>query len=185
LANDGRRCFHCKTNLYRGLQAWAEAHDFSHILAGTNADDLEDYRPGLEAAADFRVLAPLADLGIDKPIVRALAQYWNLPVADRPASPCLASRVAYGEPISPEKLQMVEGAEAWLALHGFHDVRVRLHPGNLARIEVSVDDMGRLAAPPLRDELVAYFVQLGFQFVTMDCAGRQSGSLNKLLPILH
>jgi uncharacterized protein len=185
LANDPRRCFHCKTNLYETLRRWANENGFATILSGTNADDLGDYRPGLDAANDFMVVAPLAKLGIDKKTVRLLAEHWKLPVADRPASPCLASRVAYGESITIEKLRMIEQAESWLALQGFHDVRVRLHPGMLARVEVSSDDLPRMVSTPCRSELNDTFRQLGFQFVTIDLGGRQSGSLNRLLPVLQ
>ncbi len=185
LANDPRRCFHCKTNLYETLRRWANENDFATILSGTNADDLGDYRPGLDAAKDFMVVAPLAELGIGKKTVRLLAEHWKLPVADRPASPCLASRVAYGESITVEKLGMIEQAEAWLASQGFLDVRVRLHPGMLARVEVSIDDMPRMVSAAVRTELSEVFRKLGFQFVTIDVGGRQSGSLNRLLPILY
>ena len=185
LANDARRCFHCKTNLYQTLGRWASQNRFVTILSGTNLDDLGDYRPGLDAARDFKVVAPLAELGINKETVRMLAEKWKLPVADRPASPCLASRVAYGESITVEKLRMIEQAETWLAGRGFFDVRVRLHPGMLARIEVSSDDLPRIVLPSMLSELNLDFRQLGFQFVTIDIGGRQSGSLNRLLPVIQ
>jgi pyridinium-3,5-biscarboxylic acid mononucleotide sulfurtransferase len=185
LANDPRRCFHCKTNLYGTLRRWANENGFATLLSGTNADDLGDYRPGLDAADDFKVVAPLAELGIDKKTVRLLAEHGKLPVADRPASPCLASRVAYGESITTEKLQMIEQAEAWLASQGFHDVRVRLHPGLLARIEVSTDDLSRMVSAACCAEMNKAFRKIGFQFVTLDVGGRQSGSMNRLLPILQ
>ncbi len=183
--NDGRRCFFCKSNLYARLRQWADEHGFETILSGTNADDLGDYRPGLEAAANFQVQAPLADLKIDKESVRELARLWTLPVADRPASPCLASRIAYGESVTEEKLSQLEKAERWLNEHGCVDVRVRLHPGELARIEVSIVDIERLCEPNLRSQMTTYFKALGFQFVTLDLTGRQSGSLNRLLPIYN
>ncbi len=185
LANDARRCFHCKTNLYETLRGWGIENRFDAILSGTNFDDLGDYRPGLSAAHESQVVAPLAELGINKSTVRLIAEYWSLPSADRPASPCLASRVAYGESITVEKLQMIELAERWLAERGFHDVRVRLHPGKLARVEVSLEDLARIVSPKCRDELTSSFLQFGFQFVTIDINGRQSGSLNKLLPVIQ
>jgi len=185
LSNDARRCFHCKTNLYETLGRWANENGFATVLSGTNADDLGDYRPGLDAARDFKVVAPLAELGIDKKAVRLLAEYWKLPVADRPASPCLASRVAYGESITVEKLRMIEQAESWLTSRGFQDVRVRLHTGMLARIEVSLDDLPRIVSTACRADLNQAFRKLGFEFVTIDAGGRESGSLNRLLPIIQ
>ncbi len=185
LSNDARRCFHCKTNLYETLGRWANENGFATVLSGTNADDLGDYRPGLEAARDFNVVAPLAELGIDKKAVRLLAEHWKLPVADRPASPCLASRVAYGESITVEKLRLIEQAESWLNSRGFRDVRVRLHPGMLARIEVSSEELPRVVSASCRTDLNEAFRKLGFQFVTIDAGGRESGSLNRLLPVIQ
>lgn len=185
LDNNARRCFHCKSNLYERLGRWAEENDFATILSGTNTDDLGDYRPGLDAARDYQVVAPLADLGIDKQSVRRLAEFWSLPVADRPASPCLASRIAYGEAVTADKLRMIELAESRLRLLGFHDVRVRLHPGSLARIEVTLGDLPRIIDSNRHIELADYFRSLGFKFVTLDIAGRQSGSLNQLLPVIQ
>ncbi|MDZ4849246.1 MAG: ATP-dependent sacrificial sulfur transferase LarE [Pirellulaceae bacterium] len=185
LDNNARRCFHCKSNLYERLGRWAEENDFATILSGTNADDLGDYRPGLDAARDYQVVAPLADLGIDKQSVRRLAEFWSLPVADRPASPCLASRIAYGEAVTADKLRMIELAESRLRLLDFHDVRVRLHPGSLARIEVALEDLPRMLDSNRHIELADYFRSLGFKFVTLDIAGRQSGSLNQLLPVIQ
>jgi uncharacterized protein len=181
--NDGQRCFYCKTNLYRSLRGWADQQGLSTILSGTNADDLQDYRPGLMAADNFQVQAPLAQLGIDKVQVRSLAQLWSLPTADRPASPCLASRIAYGEPVSRKRLAQIEQAERWMMERGFTDVRVRLHPGELARLELIPSQLERLAEPGLRRELTNFFQSLGFQYVTLDLQGRRSGSLNRLLPI--
>jgi pyridinium-3,5-biscarboxylic acid mononucleotide sulfurtransferase len=181
--NDGRRCFFCKSNLYARLRQWADENGFANILSGTNFEDLGDYRPGLEAAANFKVHAPLADLKIDKVGVRELARLWKLPVADRPASPCLASRIAYGESVTQEKLSQLEKAERWLIEQGFFDVRVRLHTGALVRIEVAIADIEQLCEPNLRSQMTTYFKALGFQFVTLDLMGRQAGSLNRLLPI--
>ncbi len=185
LANDARRCFHCKTNLYERLVRWAMENSYAAVLSGTNAEDLGDYRPGLDAAREFQIVAPLADLGVGKRTVRALAEHWKLPVADRPASPCLASRIAYGEAVSVKKLQRIERAEQWLSERHFSDIRVRLHPGDLARIEVPLHQIPRLFDPRCREELTEYFRQLGFHFVTIDIGGRQSGSLNRLLPVIE
>ena len=152
-------------------------------MTGTNADDLHDYRPGLVAAAEYQVRAPLTELGFGKSIVRGLAQFWNLPIADKPASPCLASRIAYGVEVTSERLAMIEQAEQWLRSHGLIEFRVRLHAGELARIEVPVEAISRLASDPLRVALLAQLKSLGFRFVTLDISGFASGSLNQLIQI--
>ncbi len=178
--NDARRCYHCKTHLFEALK---REYPDATIVTGTNADDLQDYRPGLEAAAEHQVRAPLAELGFGKSIVRQLAQFWNLPIADKPASPCLASRIAYGVEVTSNRLAMIEQAEQWLRGHGMVEFRVRLHAGELARIEVPVEAISRLASDPLRVELLAQLKSLGFRFVTLDISGFTSGSLNQLIQI--
>lgn len=178
--NDARRCYHCKTHLFEALK---REYPGATIVTGTNADDLQDYRPGLEAAAEHQVRAPLAELGFGKSIVRQLAQFWNLPIADKPSSPCLASRIAYGVEVTSNRLAMIEQAEQWLRGHGMVEFRVRLHAGELARIEVPVEAISRLATDPLRVELLAQLKSLGFRFVTLDISGFTSGSLNQLIQI--
>lgn len=178
--NDARRCYHCKTHLFEALK---REYPGATIVTGTNADDLQDYRPGLEAAAEHQVRAPLAELGFGKSIVRQLAQFWNLPIADKPASPCLASRIAYGVEVTSKRLAMIEQAEQWLRGHGVVEFRVRLHAGELARIEVPIEAISRLASDPLRVELLAQLKSLGFRFVTLDISGFTSGSLNQLIQI--
>lgn len=178
--NDARRCYHCKTHLFTAL---SRQYPGATIVTGTNADDLVDYRPGLVAAAEHNVRAPLAELGFGKSIVRGLAQFWQLEIAEKPASPCLASRIAYGVEVTSERLQMIERAEEWLREKGLIEFRVRLHAGELARIEVEVDAIGWLASDPLRSELDAHLKSLGFRFVTLDVAGFASGSLNRLIQI--
>ncbi len=178
--NDSRRCYHCKTHLFEALK---REYPGATIVTGTNADDLQDYRPGLEAAAEHQVRAPLAELGFGKSIVRQLAQFWNLPIADKPSSPCLASRIAYGVEVTSNRLAMIEQAEQWLRGHGMVEFRVRLHAGELARIEVPVEAISRLASDPLRVELLAQLKSLGFRFVTLDISGFTSGSLNQLIQI--
>ncbi len=178
--NDARRCYHCKSHLFTVLEARYPA---AVIVTGTNADDLQDYRPGLQAAAEHRVRAPLAELGFGKAEVRALASYWGLPIADKPASPCLASRIAYGVEVTSERLEMVERAERWLREHGLSELRVRLHTGELARIEVPLKDLTMITTEPVRGELLADFKSIGFRFVTLDLAGFASGSLNQLIQL--
>jgi pyridinium-3,5-biscarboxylic acid mononucleotide sulfurtransferase len=180
--NDARRCYHCKTHLFEALK---RQYPDATIVTGTNADDLSDYRPGLVAATEHHVRAPLAELGFDKSIVRQLAQHWSLPISEKPASPCLASRIAYGVEVTSDRLAMIEQAEQWLRERGLIEFRVRLHAGELARIEMSVVEIPRFADDPLRSELIAYFKSLGFRFVTLDIAGFSSGSLNQLIQIKH
>lgn len=182
LQNDSQRCFHCKSHLFQSLQTMPEVREFGWwILTGTNRDDLGDWRPGLVAAGQHGVRSPLAELGIDKPGVRALAARWDLPVAEKPASPCLASRVAYGVAVTPERLARVEAAEAELRELGFIRFRVRLHEGELARIEVPVAELPRLLEPAARERLIRKLADLGFRFVTLDLEGFASGSLNRLI----
>lgn len=182
LRNDTKRCYFCKSHLYQTATRWGDENGFRHVLSGTNLDDLSDYRPGLVAAAEHSVIAPLANLQIGKADVRRLAEYWRLPVAQRPASPCLASRIAYGQSVSEERLKRIEAAEAWLHQQGFHDVRVRLHGDELARVELAESELFRLLDPSCRDSINLSLREMGFRYVTIDLGGRQSGSMNRSLP---
>jgi uncharacterized protein len=182
--NQSNRCYFCKSSLYSTLQRYAQEFGFAAIVNGTNADDLGDYRPGLRAAAEYGVRQPLADLAIDKWTVRELAAFWNLSIAEKPAAPCLASRIAYGQTVDSESLKMVELGESYFRELGFTDVRVRLHADRLARIELHPSELGRLMERSLFSDVDAEFKRLGFRFVTLDCGGRQSGSLNRSLPIV-
>ena len=175
--NAADRCYWCKDELFEVLAPIA-AERGAAIAVGTNTDDLGDHRPGLRAARERAVRSPLVDAGMSKSDVRALAAERGLPVADKPASPCLASRVAYGVEVSPERLQRVDAAEEAVRALGFEVLRVRDH-GDLARIEVPVEDFARAAS--LRAEMHARLAGLGFRFVTLDLAGFRSGSLNAAL----
>ena len=183
LRNAADRCYHCKTELYQKLQSLAAATAGCVLLSGTNLDDLGDYRPGLVAGVEHQVVTPLADCGLDKTTVRGIAKFWDLPVWDRPASPCLSSRIAYGETVTPERLAMVDAAESFLKGRGFTDVRVRYHRDDLARIEVSVEQVSDLTEDSMRQTVDTKLRSLGFAFVTIDLRGFQSGSLNQLLQI--
>ncbi len=183
--NAGDRCYHCKSELYEVLASVAAERGIATIVNGANADDLGDYRPGMKAAAEFAVRSPLAELGITKADVRALAQEWNLPVWDKPATPCLASRIAYGQEVNPERLRMIDAAEQYLRGLGLRDLRVRYHEGDLARIEAPLNAIEQLSGAEVRGPLAQHFKSLGFKFVTIDLAGLQSGSLNQLLTILR
>lgn len=177
------RCFHCKTELYSLMETDLSRWNASIIVNGANLDDLGDHRPGMRAAGDHRVASPLADCGFTKEDVRRLARDWDLPVADKPATPCLSSRIAYGEQVTVARLERIDQAEQWLRSNGFADVRVRLHGGELARLEVNENQLDDVCREPMRSELTREFVALGFKFVTVDLQGRRSGSLNTLVPI--
>lgn len=180
LANPNNRCFYCKTELYSQLQLVAAQRDMRTIINGVNADDLGDYRPGLQAATNHAVVAPLADCGITKAELRQIAAMHGLSIADKPASPCLSSRVQYGEAITPEKLRRIDAAETLLRANGFRECRVR-HHDNLARIEVPVAEIARFAEPELRARIDAGMRELGYQYVTLDLRGFRSGSMNEVL----
>lgn len=181
VANAPDRCYHCKTELYMVLAHYAQENDLQAIANGTNTDDLGDYRPGLRAATEQQVRSPLVECGLDKQAVRAIARQWGLPIWNKPAQPCLASRIAYGEQVTPERLAMIERAEALLHELGFPITRVRYHEGDLARIEVPLEDLPRLLAPETRARVVTTITQLGFRHATIDLAGFRSGSLNSAL----
>jgi uncharacterized protein len=182
--NDGRRCYYCKSELYRRMQALLPQLGVAVLCSGANRDDLGDYRPGLWAAAEHGVCHPLQEAGLGKAEVRALARAWGLPNWDKPASPCLSSRLAPGVPATAENTRRIEAAEAYLRqLLSLRELRVRLHPGELARLEVPLDALPALLDPQRRQQLVAYLHQLGFAFVTLDLEGLRSGSLNRLLDL--
>jgi len=183
LKNAPDRCYHCKTELYTQLERLLPTLGVKAIVNGANADDLGDYRPGMQAASEHRIHSPLADCGIAKSDVRELAAGWGLPVWDKPATPCLSSRIAYGEEVTPERLAMIDRAEQFLRSRGLVNLRVRYHRGDLARIEVPPAELPRLASDDFRRELTAELRQLGFKFVTLDLEGFRSGSLNQLVQI--
>ncbi|MEX2173843.1 MAG: ATP-dependent sacrificial sulfur transferase LarE [Pirellulaceae bacterium] len=177
------RCFHCKTELYTRLDQLLPELGVRAVVNGANADDLNDYRPGMQAAANHRIHSPLADCGITKAEVRELAAAWGLPVWDKPATPCLSSRIAYGQAVTPERLAMIDGAEQLLRGLGLKECRVRYHQGDLARIEVPLGELPRLVEADQRRELATALRQLGFKFITLDLEGFRSGSLNQLVQI--
>jgi uncharacterized protein len=176
--NPQNRCFFCKQHLYRELQAVKEKYPLFDVLNGTNYDDLGDYRPGLQAAANYRVQSPLVDCKVAKEDIRLLARYFGLPNWNKPASPCLSSRIPYHQLITAEKLAQVERAEDILNVLGFKDVRVR-HYGALARIEVPADELPRLQG--LSDTVTTQIKALGFEQVWIDPEGLVSGKLNRTI----
>src|SRR5207248_986595 len=166
--NDGSRCYFCKSELYERIEGLLPRLGPAVICSGANLDDRGDYRPGLKAAAEHRVRHPLLEAGCTKADVRALAQAWGLPTWDKPASPCLSSRLAPGVDVTRERTAMIEAAELYLRDLGYRECRVRLHEGGLARIEVPADGIARLLEPSVREALFHRFKELGFQFVTLD-----------------
>lgn len=182
-ANLGDRCYHCKTELFVKVEQLAARLGVAVVCDGNNADDLGDHRPGLQAARQRKVRSPLAECGLTKADIRALARDWGLPIWDKPASPCLSSRIAYGEEVTPQRLEMVERAERFLRERGFQPLRVRYHRGDLARIEVDAAAVARFADEQLRRETVEFLKSVGFMYVSIDLEGFRSGSLNAVLPV--
>src|SRR5436305_3425565 len=156
--NDGSRCYFCKDELYGRIEELLPELNVAVICSGANLDDLGDYRPGLKAAAEHQVRHPLQEAGFTKADVRALAQFWGLPTWDKPASPCLSSRLAPGVEVTPERTGRVEAAEAYLKTLGLRECRVRLHEGELARVEVPAAELTRLADTDTREALTRYFL---------------------------
>jgi pyridinium-3,5-biscarboxylic acid mononucleotide sulfurtransferase len=177
-ANPANRCFYCKDELYSRLSEVARSRGIGWVLDGTNADDLADVRPGREAAKIRGVRSPLAELGFSKKEIRVQSGSAGLYGFDRPASPCLSSRIAHGVPVTIERLGRVEKAEAYLRAEGFREFRVRVH-GELARVEVAVNELPRALEPATASKIGAELREVGFKFVTLDLEGFRSGSLNK------
>lgn len=180
-SNPRDRCYACKRELHSHLAPIAQAADGARVLDGVNLDDLGDHRPGLDAAREAGARSPLAELKIDKLLVRRLSRALGFPWWDKPAQPCLASRFPYGESISHDRLQQVGRAEAWMIQRGFPRVRVRSQ-GLSARIEVPEERLMELLDPDLRRDLVQALMQLGFTSVSLDLEGLVSGKLNRVSP---
>ncbi|WP_316670417.1 ATP-dependent sacrificial sulfur transferase LarE [uncultured Propionibacterium sp.] len=181
--NGADRCFFCKNELFTVIdEQIAGEHRLAAVAYGENADDgLRPDRPGARAATNHRVLRPLAEVGLTKAQVRALTRAWGVPVADKPAAPCLASRIPHGQRVTAEKLHQIDAAEDVVLAEGFGDVRVR-HHGPVARIEVPADELGRLADAGLRGRIIDGVRAAGFRFVMLDLAGIQSGAFT--LPLV-
>jgi len=181
LENQPDRCWHCKTELYEQLQLLADRLGVDHILNGANLDDTGDFRPGMKAAAEHSVRSPLAECGIAKAAVRQIAQTWKLEVWDKPATPCLSSRVVYGLNITPERLARIDAAEQLLREMGLGNVRVRYHHDDLARLEVALVDLPKLSEESTRSTVTKRLRELGFRYVTIDLEGFRSGSFQQLV----
>jgi uncharacterized protein len=183
LRNDGSRCFHCKDELYSQIEGLLPRLGVAVVCSGANVDDAGDYRPGLTAAAQHGVRHPLQEAGFTKADVRALAREWGLPTWDKPASPCLSSRLAPGVAVSRERTARIEAAERYLRELGLRECRVRLHENELARVEVPAGEIARLTSPEVREPLARRLRELGFRYVTIDLEGFRTGSMNELIPL--
>ena len=182
VANAPNRCYFCKTELYERIEAERGRLGFDVVVNGANLDDAGDHRPGMTAANEHAVRSPLLEAGLTKADVRALARDWDLPVWDKPASPCLSSRVAYGVEVTPERVARIDAAERYLREEfGLRELRVRLEANDLARIEVPSPALPRLAGSAAA--VAARLRELGFRYVTLDLEGLRSGSLNAVVPV--
>lgn len=179
-ANPANRCYHCKTELYGKLSVIAQNEKIDFILDGTNADDIGDYRPGKAAAQEKGVRSLLVEVGLTKREIRDLSRAQNLSTWDKPASPCLSSRIAYGVPVTIERLSKVERGEAFLRAEGFREFRVRVHD-QIARIEIAPAEMARALNIEMAEKFAARFRELGFKYVTLDLNGYRSGAMNEVL----
>lgn len=181
-SNAPDRCYHCKKALSEELAKIAEERGIAHVAYATNVDDLTDYRPGLKAADEVGIMAPLVEAQLNKEEIRFLSKEMGLPTWDKPAMACLASRIPYGDTITNKKLKMVEEAEAYLAKRGFRQYRVR-HHGSVARIEVESVEIDKINEPILRKSIVEKFKEIGFLHVAVDLEGYTTGSMNRALEI--
>ena len=179
-ANNPDRCYHCKRHVFQELINLAESKGLKYVAHAVNTDDLSDYRPGLRAAEEMGVVAPLLDAQLNKKEIRLLSKEMGLPTWNKPPMACLASRIPFGQAITEEKLRMIGEAEEFLADLGFSQYRVRCHE-SLARIELEVGDMQRLVDPSIRKRVVSRFKEIGFTFVSLDMEGYVSGSLNRTI----
>ena len=180
--NDASRCFHCKDELFTVMEKECRDLGFQYIAYGKNLDDTAEFRPGQRAAEQHHVLSPLAEAGLTKSEIRSLSERAGLSVWNKPASACLSSRIEYGRPVTREALAAIEAGEDALRELGFQQARVR-HHGEIVRIEIAREDLSRTFTPEMAARLVPIFKTLGFKYVTLDCEGYRSGSMNAVLPI--
>jgi len=179
--NPPDRCYYCKQELFSKVRQQAQAHGLPHIADGSNADDVHDHRPGMKAAEELGVLSPLKEAGMTKADIRTVAKnVYKLPMADKPAMACLASRFPYGSPITAEKLAQVGRIEDYLARNGFRVYRAR-HHGQVLRLELGPDEMISVMQPDFRHKFVQFAKRQGFTYVTMDLQGYRTGSMNESL----
>jgi uncharacterized protein len=180
VANPPERCYHCKQLVFGEIMRIAAQMGAQRVAHGVNLDDLDDYRPGLKAAAEMGVAAPLVEAGLTKADIRALSRQMGLPTWNKPSMACLASRIPYGRPITAQALKMVEASEELLFDMGFSGCRVR-HHGEVARIETAVRDLSKALRPELRPRIIEGLKTIGFKHVAVDLEGYVSGSLNRAI----
>ena len=186
IANAGNRCYFCKSELYTRILERLDELQVDVICNGANLDDLGDHRPGMQAARERDVRSPLVEARLNKAEVRELARTWGLPIWDKPAAPCLSSRIAYGQEVTEERVQRVDAAEQFLRqCLGERELRVRLEANELARIEVPLSALGKLTSEPIRTKVAQELRELGFRFITLDLEGFRSGSMNASLPVVQ
>jgi uncharacterized protein len=178
--NPVNRCYFCKQELYTKLAALARDREVQWVLDGNNADDTGDYRPGRQAGRELSIRSPLIEAGLTKAEIRDLSRQLGIPTWDLPASACLSSRVPYGEPVTPEKLRMIDEGESVLRELGFRQSRVR-HHGDVARVEISRDELPRALSMEMFEALSSRFKEIGFRVVAVDVDGYRVGALNETL----
>jgi uncharacterized protein len=181
VANGPERCYYCKKAIFSAIKAFVAEEGFTNVVDGSNADDMKEYRPGEKALTELGIRSPLKEAGFSKAEIRKLSREMGLFTASKPSYACLASRIQYGEPITPEKLARVEQAEDFLANLGFTHIRVRSY-GTLARIEVEPSQVALLAQANTRNKVIARLRELGYNYITLDLAGFRSGSMDVGLP---
>lgn len=185
VANDAKRCYYCKKQRLGSIARWGGEHGYAWVLEGSNADDVDDYRPGMQAVDELTgVRSPLLEAGLTKAEIRAVSERWGLPTWNKLSAACLSSRIVYGLPVTAERLKQVELAEAFIRKFCSGQIRVR-HHGNLARIEVAQSDIAVLAQPAAAKAIAAQLKQLGFTFVVLDLQGYRTGSLNETLNLAN
>lgn len=180
VANDPDRCYHCRKAFFKKLVDIGTERGVARVAHAANVDDLKDYRPGLEAAREMDIMAPLVDAGLNKEEIRLLAKKMGLPQWDKPSMACLATRIPYGSPVTEEKLKMIEEAETFLFDQGFRQCRVRLH-GPVARIEVDDSSLALITGTKIRKGIVKKLREIGFLHVALDLEGYGSGRMNRAL----
>ena len=180
VANDQNRCYYCKTELFQKLRDIAAKESITWVADGTNSDDLGDYRPGRQACSELNIRSPLLEAGLSKAEIRELSHQHDLPTWDKPASPCLASRIPYGTPVTEDVVAMIAAGELYLRSLGIRTLRLR-HHGDIARIEIEEKDMARALNDETRREIVKRLKAIGYLYVTLDLTGYRTGSLNAVL----
>ena len=182
--NPKNRCYICKTGLYQDIIKIKEERNFDIILDGSNIDDLSDYRPGMQALKELNITTPYIDFKINKQEIREICKFFNLEVQSKPSMACFSSRIPYDQDINEEKLDMIRGAEKFLRdSYNLNQLRVRLHEGKLARIELMPEDIVKIMTDKNIEQIKSKFKQLGFCYITIDLEGFRSGSLNEVLTL--